>query len=370
MSRFSSLRSRAYLGIILPSLAAPLFAGCDAPAYVMGSEDDAAIPSGDATAVNNGPSLGSGGGGMSSAKNVGSSTWASSNANGGKTSALTGTVSADSGATSGGARGTTTGLPEQNDGQGGTEATSLTSLERSIGAGGIEGSGGGRAAGGSTPMAQSSANAGGVTANGGSQGVGGTSGPGGANTSSTSALNSIGGLRSIGGATSNGGAIATGGRNGTGGAVVTGGTLSAVETNGGTPSSGGAVATGGIVSTGGSRATGGSASSGGSSSASSYCSTYVDLGTRGSTSTEYKAIPAAATCYRFAVTAVNEVFRGIQMSNCDTRTVSINGANPGCAPSTNCSVATYIARASDGYFYVNFSAGSSTNCTSTWWWSP
>ncbi|HEY5282535.1 MAG TPA: hypothetical protein VIM14_07080, partial [Polyangia bacterium] len=95
-----------------------------------------------------------------------------------------------------------------------------------------------------------------------------------------------------------------------------------------------------------------------------------DLGTLASTSTEYKGVPSEETCFRFTVAATGEVIRGIQMSNCGTRTLTVNGTASGCTPGTNCIVAVSIARATDHYWYLRFSAGTGASCTSTWWWSP
>jgi hypothetical protein len=130
------------------------------------------------------------------------------------------------------------------------------------------------------------------------------------------------------------------------------------------------VSTGGSTGTGGNTSAGGTTSTGGSTSPSVYCTTYADLGTLPSTSTEYTSVPAAATCFRFAVAAPGEVIRGIQMSNCGMRTVTINGTSSGCTPASNCLEYLSTARAVDGHWYLQFSASTATACTSTWWWSP
>lgn len=362
MSRFSSWRGRVYLGLLLPLLAAPWCAGCAAPTYVMGGEDDVVASGGGTTTAEASALLNSGAGGKVGTTSSGERS--SSVSSGGASYART--VPTEGGAypANGGAFNTAASTTEALGAQGGTESTPVTSLDWTRNVGGAEGSGGARAVGGNTGAQTSLMNGGattssGVISTGGAQSAGGTKG---------TTLIVTGGAKSTGGTTSTGGALITGsapstGGLATGGAPSTGGT----KATGGTTSTGG-VATGGIAT--GGVATGGTPSTGGTSSGSVYCSTYIDLGTRASTGTEYKQIPVAATCYRFAIAATNEVFRGIQMSNCDTRTVTINGTNPGCSPSTNCSVAMYLARASDGYFYVKFSLGSSTNCTSTWWWSP
>jgi hypothetical protein len=57
------------------------------------------------------------------------------------------------------------------------------------------------------------------------------------------------------------------------------------------------------------------------------------------------------------------------MSNCDTRTVSINGTPSGCTPGSSCQAGFNIGRAADGYWYMNFTAGTSTICTASWWWN-
>jgi hypothetical protein len=153
---------------------------------------------------------------------------------------------------------------------------------------------------------------------------------------------------------------------GTGGTMSTGGTTN----SGGTTSTGGTTNSGGTTSTGGTTNTGGTTSTGGSTSPSVYCTTYTDLGTLPSTSTEQTIVPAAETCFRFAVAAAGEMLRGIQMSNCGTRTLTINSTDSGCTPVSNCSVAVSIARAADGFWYLQFSATTGTNCSSTWWWYP
>jgi len=81
-------------------------------------------------------------------------------------------------------------------------------------------------------------------------------------------------------------------------------------------------------------------------------------------------VPAAETCFRFTDTAVGDVIRGVQMSNCGARTLTVNGEDSGCAPASNCTAATSFPKAADGYWYLLFSATSVANCSSTWWWSP
>lgn len=67
--------------------------------------------------------------------------------------------------------------------------------------------------------------------------------------------------------------------------------------------------------------------------------------------------------------ATGERIHGLQMANCETRTVTINGAISGCTPQTACHAALSVAAAEDGYWYIHFSEGTRTGCTSTRWWS-
>lgn len=210
--------------------------------------------------------------------------------------------------------------------------------------GGAGGSGGPEAPDGLLAVRPDGVDGAGPASNGGTSGAGGMTG---------------GGLAGNGGTPGSGGLAGNGGTPGSGG----------LASSGGKPGSGGTIAAGGRVSAGGTTTPGGTGGSGGTP-AGAYCATYTDLGTLPSTSTEYTAVPAAATCFRFAVAAPNEVMRGIQMANCGTRTLTINGADPGCSPSSDCVATTVIARSADGYWYVQFSASTATACSTTWWWSP
>jgi hypothetical protein len=202
-----------------------------------------------------------------------------------------------------------------------------------------------------------------TTGSGGATGTGGAMGVGGATDSSVARA---GGPTGAGGAKTSGGAPGAGGTESVGSTSSSGGTTSSSTA----PSSGGASNSAGGTSSSTAPSSGGTPSAGGSTSDSPYCSGYTDLGTLVSSSTLYKAIPAEATCLRFTVAPINEVFHGIQMSNCGTRTVTINGKDSGCSPGSNCSVTgASIPRAADGYWYLEFSACLATNCTSTWWWS-
>ena len=245
-----------------------------------------------------------------------------------------------------------------------------------IGTGGTTSTGGATNTGGTTSTAGAT-NAGDTTSTAGATNAGGTMSTGGA--TNTDGTTSMGGATNAGGTMSTGGATNAGGTTSTGGATNAGGTTSTagITNTGGTMSTGGATNTGGRGSRGGTNKTGGTTSTGGSASPSAYCTTYTDLGTLPSTSTEQTSVPAAETCFRFAVTAAGEVIRGIQMSNCGTRTMTINSTDSGCTPASGCSVATSIARAADGFWYLQFSATTATatattaaNCSSTWWWYP
>ena len=189
-------------------------------------------------------------------------------------------------------------------------------------------------------------------------GAGGAKGTDGA--ASADAPTISGGTMSLGGRTGAGGTTGSGGRTGAGGTT----------SSGGTPGRGGTTGSGGTPGSGGKSSTGGITGAGGSNSSGPYCATYTDLGTLPSTSTEYTSVSAEETCFRFTVAATSEVIRGIQMSNCGMRTLTINGTASGCTPGTNCTIAVSLARATDSYWYLQFSASTGTGCTSTWWWSP
>jgi hypothetical protein len=205
---------------------------------------------------------------------------------------------------------------------------------------------------------------------------GGTSGDAGGGSADTGGSTNTGSATSVGGSVSAGGSsIAASG----GGAMSAAGTAarSNVSASGGTSNtggvsptggSGGATAAGGATSSSRTANSGGAANTSGTTSASVYCSNYTDLGTLVADSSSLRSIPTAATCFRFAVDNSSDLFRGIEMSNCDSRTVTINGTAAGCTPGTNCNVFIDVARASDGAWYVKFTAGTDTLCQSQWWW--
>lgn len=177
-------------------------------------------------------------------------------------------------------------------------------------------------------------------------------------------------------ASASGDASAAGGDTVHGGATAIGGATNSQRSNGGSSGLGAGGTTSSELSrasssasnSGGTFAASNPAASGGIPGNSAYCDAYSDLATLDSGSAHYTAVPTAASCFRFTVASSSDRFRGIQMSNCDERTVTINGVASGCIPGTNCSVAVDVARDGDGYWYVKFSAGTSSNCTSTWWW--
>lgn len=205
---------------------------------------------------------------------------------------------------------------------------------------------------------------GGTTRTSGERNIGGlTSAPGATTTTSLAS----GGASSL---TPTGGSFLSGGTKSADGTLSTGGTVAFGTSNsGGTSSTSHMTSTGGTVAFGSTTRTSGTSNTGGTSSTGNpYCRTYTDLGALQSAATQRVALPSVAICYRFTVASTSDQFHGIQMSNCDTRTVTINGTDSGCAPGTGCSVEIPIPRASDGYWYVAFTAGATTYCTSSWWW--
>lgn len=180
-----------------------------------------------------------------------------------------------------------------------------------------------------------------------------------------------------GGANGSGGVVGSDGAIGAGGAVGLDGDVgsdSPVESigeigSGGAAGTGGATGAGGAWSTGGSAGLGGATGSGGATSANGACTSYTNLGTL-TGSTEYTAVPAAATCFKFMITPASDQLHGFQMANCETRRVTINGTDSGCTPATACHVSLLVPASADGYWYIQFSAGTTASCSSTWWWSP
>lgn len=148
----------------------------------------------------------------------------------------------------------------------------------------------------------------------------------------------------------------------TGGSMSTGGT----SMTGGAGNTGGNSASGGISSIGGTSSFGGA---GGTSSTNPYCGSapLTDLGTLSGTTSPHIDLPdTGARCYRFTVASTTAVLHGIQTSNCDNRQVTIDGTLV-CAQGS-CSTGISIPRSADGSWYVQFTPGTVTFCSTSWWW--
>ena len=93
----------------------------------------------------------------------------------------------------------------------------------------------------------------------------------------------------------------------------------------------------------------------------------TDLGLLPGVNSGQIALPdTGARCYRFTASPTAAILHGIQISNCDNREVTIDGTLV-CSKGV-CSDGVSIPRSADGHWYVLFTPGTITYCTSSWWW--
>jgi hypothetical protein len=262
---------------------------------------------------------------------------------------------------------------------GGASYSNARSSEGSLQAGtsGTIGVGGSAPSGGSSPADTSGAiGVGGCASSGGAPFTGGSASGGGAGTDGGEPT--LGGM-GVGGALTAGtasvGSTASGGtasssveiRGGATDAAADGGTNSAGADAGENVAMGGSGAGGigtyaGGTASGGKAATGGTDSTGGTTNG--FCTSYTDLGSLPALSNITQYVPIAATCYRFTVSDLMNQLQGLGMYSCDTRKGTINGVD--CT--LGCKSSLPMERATDGYWYVAFTAGKSSSCRAQWWW--
>jgi hypothetical protein len=92
------------------------------------------------------------------------------------------------------------------------------------------------------------------------------------------------------------------------------------------------------------------------------------LGTISGSTSPNESVPKTATCYRFTVASPTAILRGLQVNNCNGRSMSVNGTVVTCSPNSGCSADVTFPRSADGYWYITFAASNTTSCTSAWWW--
>lgn len=236
-----------------------------------------------------------------------------------------------------------------------TSTVVTTAVLITAGSSGAGGAAVNRATGGTDPR---------ILFTGGRDGAGGSSTKGGSSPEGTTGPTS-GGVLSAAGMT-NGATTMNGGRSGSSGSTnAAGGNAGA---GGGAAASGaaGAQAASGA-------ANGGAAAGAGGTSANAYCNTFTDWGPFSyNPRVDNAPVPLAATCFRLIDSDTTDKFRGLTISNCDTRSVTVNDALTCTAAKGGCTLAASasgLAAASDGYWYVMLTPGTSSNCTITAWWN-